>query len=404
MKLLFLLMLTIQMSHAEIPNYNPPEILARANVVDGFNIPPMSFLNNASPVINNRGDVAFKIVTVAGVNEQALWIKTLEDTAGKIMYTAPDQRYITEPSLNDEGLIAFSLFDEGVTDGLFVYDSKTFESGQVLNPDSLPIQDYTYPQIQNNENIFFRSTNEANERSYYYFDGDKTVKIISEDEEQSGIKSSFLFRPDANSTGQLAFKARLGKKGKWDESSPDSILLYKPENLDTKTPSTILTIAKDQDADANSKFIKFGNSVSLSTNGTIAFIGVYANNKKTIVLSKDNILTEFAVEDQKEIGEIEMFTPKVNESGLVIFRAKNKEGKRGIYLADGKEVRRIIGEGDALETDLGAGAVLSNPNFPGFGGEVDINDNNEIVFHCLVVSDDNRELGSAIYKITPKKD
>ena len=98
-----------------------------------------------------------------------------------------------------------------------------------------------------------------------------------------------------------------------------------------------------------------------------------------------------------------MFSPKINDEGLVLFRARDNSGKRGLYLSDGVTLKRIIGEGDEIATDLGAGKILFNPNYPGIGGEVDINNHGDIVFYCLVVSMDNKELGSAVYKISPKQ-
>ena len=391
---------TVQASIAE---YNPPEILARANISDGYNMPAMSFLSNTSPVINNHGDVTFKIMAVEGSANQVLWLKNSADVNGKIVYVAPDERFITEPSINDSGKIAFNLYDEGVTDGLFMLDTKSLEVDQVLNPDNIPIQFYTYPQVQNNNHIYFRATGDDDNRSFYEFTGSKLNKIISEGVEGLGFKSSYLFRPSTNEAGQIAFKARIGELGQWDENKPDSIFLLNP-STDPKIPNRqTIIIARDQDSDAKSPYTRFGNSVSLSKHGVVAFMGVLADSKKAIVISKDNVLTNFAIEGQNDISEIEMFAPKINAQGLVLFRAKDMSGKRGLFLADGATVKKIITEGDAIATDLGAGAILYNPNYPGFGGEVDMNDQGEIVFYCVVVSTDNKELGSAVYKITPKK-
>ena len=403
MKMIILFMLAINLAQASIPEYNPPEILARANIRDGYNIPPLSFLADTSPVINNHGDVAFKIVAVEGVNNQVLWVKRSEDVVGKIVYVAPDERFITDPSISNNGKIAFNLFDDGVTDGLFLYDLKTEIVEQVLSPDNLPIQDYTYPQVLNNNHIYFRATDDDDNRSYYQFDGLKLNKLMSETDQNLGIKSAYLFRPNVNQTGQLAFKVRMGEKGQLDENNPDSILLLTPTLEKNETMMKVTTIALDQDTNIQSNYIRFGNSVSLSNNGMTSFVGMLPGNIKAIVRSKDNSVSNIAIEGQSEIAEIEMFTPKINDQSLVLFRAKNKEGKRGIYLADGNDVKRIIGEGDEIQTDLGVGKILSNPNFPGFGGEVSMNDQGEIVFHCLIVSLDDKELGSAVYKITPKK-
>lgn len=404
MKFLSFMLLTLA-SHnlfAALAEYNAPEILARANIRDGYNIPPMSFITNTNPVINNRGDVSFRIMAVEGENDQGIWVKTFEDDNGKIMYVAPEQRMITDPSINDSGKIGFNLHDEGVTDGLFILDSKTLNVEQVLSPDNLPIQYYTYPQIQNNGHIFFRATDDSNDRSFYEFSGGSLNKILEEGVSSLGIKASYLFRPSVNEEGKLAFKTRLGEKGEWDESSPDQIVVIAPTS-DPKSPGPkLISIARDRDSDSTSPYIQFGNTVSLSKSGMVTFIATLEGGKRAIVLSKDNTLTNIVIEGQNDISEIEQFAPKMNDQAAIAFRAKDANGKRGIYLADLSGVKRLIGEGDEIMTDLGIGRILSNPNYPGFGGDVDMNEQGEIVFYCLVVDSNNRELGSAVYKLIPK--
>ena len=404
MKVLILFFLAINFANASIPTYDAPEILARASIRDGYNLPAMSFITDSSPVINNHGDLAFKVIAaVDGEVSQGLWVKKAEESQGKIVYIAPNDRLITDPSLSDSGKIVFSLFDDGVTDGLFLYDLKTEIAEQVLNPENMPIQDYTYPQVLNNNNIFFRATDDSNNRIYYEFNGQKLNKILAESDENLGIKSSYLFRLNVNEKGQLAFKSRMGEKGQLDENNPDSIILLSPAKEGEEIVMKVTTIAMDQDSNSQSNFIRFGNSVSLSNNSITTFIGYLPGNIKAIVRAKDNVLTNIAVEGQNGITEIELFTPKVNDQGLILFRAKDKEGKRGIYIADGSSLSRIIGEGDEVQTDLGAGKILYNPKYPGFGGEVSLNNLGEIIFNAVVFSSDDKELGSAIYKIAPKK-
>lgn len=391
-----------------LPTYKAPEILARANIRDGYNLPPMSFLNNTSPVISDRGDVAFKLMAVEGENNQALWVKSADAENGKIIYVAPDERFLTEPeSISDSGKIAFNLYDEGVTDGLFLMDIKTLKVDQVLSPNNQTIQYYTYPQAKNNGHIYFRATDDASDRIFYDFNGKGLTKIIAEGVESSGIKSSYLFRPSVNDSGALAFKSRMGERGQWDEKSPDSILLMSSvtDAKNTSSPSMkMTTIARDKDSDPRSPFLGFGNSVSLSNHGLISFTATSLESKKEIVLSKEGNLIPVAIEGKDGISEIETFSSKVNDSGLVLFRAKDTEGKRGIYIASEEGVKRLIGEGDEVQTDVGPGKILYNPNYPGFGGDVSMNAHGEIVFYCLIVSHpDNKELGSAVFKLSPVK-
>ena len=126
----------------------------------------------------------------------------------------------------------------------------------------------------------------------------------------------------------------------------------------------------------------FYNTTGISKNGMVTFTASLLDSRKAIVLWRDGVLHTIASEGDNNISEIEMFAPKINNQGIVLFRALDNTGARGLYLANQKGVERIIGEGDEVMTDLGAGKILSNPNYPGFSGEVDFNDQGEIVFHC----------------------
>lgn len=385
-KIAFILLSFTNICFAQLPTYSAPLILARANINDGYNLPPLSFINNASPVINDHGDVTFKVAGIAGQNRQGLWVKTTADSNGKILYTAPDDRFVTDPSINDQGKIAFNLFEEGVTDGLFVLDANTLAVEHVLPADNLHLQNFTYPLITNYDEIFFRGTDENNARSFFIFNNElKTV--FSE-----GNNTSYLFRPAVNDEGSVAFKARLGAQGQWDENSPDQIVLLRDNQK--------IVIAEDKDANLDSIFLGFGNSVSLSASGFIAFTGIVEKNQRGIFLFDKNEIKNIALEGKNNISEIENFAVKVNDEGLVLFRAKDSEGKRSLFLADTTEVRKLISEGDEIESDQGKSKILFNQFYPGFGGEIDMNLDGDVVFNCSIVrASDDHELGQAIYKL-----
>lgn len=383
---------------AAISEYNAPEILARANIGDGYNLPPMSFLSNTSPVINNRGDVSFKLMAFNGENTQGLWLKRGIDESGKIVYSTDETKYVTDPSLNDAGVIAFNTYDDFASDGIFTFNGDSSEVKQVLKPANEDIAFYTYPQVLTNGKVYFRGTDQENARTYFQYDG-SLKPIITEGASSYGQKSSYLFKPYLNDSGAMAFKRRIGDVGQWDESNGDEILMLKP-NGSSMEP---VVIARDKDMDPNSVFRGFTNSASISKNNMVAFTAVLEDGTKALIRYKEGHLKNVVIEKSDGISEIEMFSPKINEQGQILFRAKDMDGKRGIYLADSKEVKKIVAEGDVVMTDLGMGKILSNPNFPGFGGDVDMNDHGEIVFYCLVVgAKDNKEWGSAVYKVSPK--
>ena len=375
--LTFFILTLVQPAMAALPEYLAPVLLARANVSEGYNLPKLSFLGSASPVINNRGDVSFKLMGFDGNADQGLWVKRGSEENGRIVYTAPDMRFVTDPTLNNQGQIAFNLFDEGFTDGIFTLDVETGKVQQAVEADE-NIAYYNYTQVLSDGKIYFRGTNHENSRTFYQYD-DSLKTSITEGSTAFGQKSSYLFKPYMNDSGALTFKRRLGEEGQWDEGNGDEIILLKPAGSSYEA----VVIAKDKDSDSDSQFRGFLNSSSLSNNGMVTFIGVLEDNTKVIMLYKDGVLKNLAAEKSDDILEIEYFSPKVNDLGQVVFRAKNGEGKRGVYLADVDGVKRIIGEGDTVITDLGLGKILSNPNYPGLGGDVDMNDHGDIVFQCL---------------------
>ncbi|WP_413291388.1 hypothetical protein [Bdellovibrio sp. HCB337] len=397
MRQIILLSTLLMLAHsafALIPSYGKPEILVRANGHSNYNLPPMTFLSNATPAINNKGEVAFKLMAIEGKNTQGLWIKTANQNAGKIVYQAPEEKLISDPSLNDLGQAAFSVAEEGASDGIFVYDSKTGSTQHVVTNTNTDLIAHVYPTILNNGDIVFRGTHKSEDHSYFHF-SQKLAALVVEGEDGLGFKPSYLFGPAINNQLQLAFKIRVGNKKDWDSQFPDQIILLNADG-------NFRIVACDQKTDPKSPYTGFLNSVSLSENGLVAFVAILANGKKVLVLDENGQHSILTGEGHNDIGELELFSAKVNSQGVALFRAKSSKGQRGIYLADRTRVVRLLGENDEIPSDLGKARIWSDTVYPAFAGGVNINDKNEITFHTLLVSSDsNQEWGSAIYKLSP---
>lgn len=381
--------------------YDRPVLLARANIVDGFNLPAMSYINNSSPSINDRGDVVFRVLNIEGTPTQGLWGKLQSEVAGKIYVTAPDERFITEPKINNNGMIVFSLFDEGITDGLFTFNLDTLDEEQIIDPSRYSLLNYTYPVILENGDVYFRGTNDKNDRTLYRFVDDELETLFTEGQSltiKPGVKSavSYIFRPDVIKNGTMAMKQRFGKRYDWGEDLVDGIVL-----LDSKGKSSVRLL--DLDGDEFSQFKGLSNTLSLNNNLEITFIGFLNDGKKAIYKSTESETVRLAFEGDGNISEIEYFTPKINDNSEIYFRAKNLDGKRGIYLIKTDKVIRLIGEDDEVQTDLGEGRILWNKYYPGFSGEIDVNVRGDVVFHALLVTKErDRELGAGIF-VLPRK-
>lgn len=393
--------------------FNSPKILARSNVRDSYNLPTLSYLSNVAPVINNQGEITFKVIATGEEGLQGIWVKAHNDENGKIQYIAPEEKVVTDPSINDQGMIAFSLFDDVKADGLFTLDSQSLKVTQVYNSSKSNINFFTYPTMTNSGDIIFRGTDKNNDRKIYRYSADKKLTpLLSEGVDISGNTGSYIFRPVINNSGNIAFKMRLGERGNWDEKNPDIIALY-GDNFDRDTDvkgmdlgakGGIKVLAYDHDYNQSSNYTAFLNTVSLSNEGHIGFVGLHDDGRMQVIIQNaKNESKIVATENEGEVLNVELFSVKVNKQGHLIFRGKNKEGKRTIFFYDGSELNKVVSEGDEVPTDLGASRILDNQNYPGFSGEIDFNDNDEIVFTAIVRdARDNHEQGTAVFTISRK--
>ena len=75
MKLLIALFISINC----FANYLAPQLIARANKVDSYNLPPKSFFNYAYPVINNDRDLYIMLDTFRGQSRAVQWYFNYKD-------------------------------------------------------------------------------------------------------------------------------------------------------------------------------------------------------------------------------------------------------------------------------------------------------------------------------------
>lgn len=378
---------------AAVPIYSAPEILARANGPESLNLPPWAFLSNATPILSHHGDVSFRVVALEGNTTPGLWVKKSTEPAGRIVYRGPEGKFMSDPAMNEKHQVVFSIFEEGASEGLFVYNHMTGDTQNILTAQNSDVFAFGYPQILNDGSIYFRATHQSNDRSLYRY-ASTLKQLVTEGEDFYGFKASYLFSPVWNHQQQTAFKIRLGNRKDWDNKYPDQILLLEKDGR-------FRIVAADRKSNARSPYIGFTNSVALSENGLVAFVAELENGKKTLVLDEGGLQVRLATEGLNDISELELFPPRINSAGLVVFRARNAHGKRGLYAADRTDLRRLLGENDEIPADLGKALILSDKNYPAFSGGVSLNDRNELVFHTLITSPQGESWGSAIYKMTP---
>lgn len=387
-----------------LPDYKT-ELLARTNGGSTYNLPQYAMVNSASPSINDAGEVAFTVASAgmsqAGDHSQqsAIWLKKRKEMDGRVVYFSPPEKMLSDSKMLERGDVLFSQYDELSSDGLFVFAASTQSTQNVLATKNT--RAVNYPQAIGGSYVF-RSTDPENNRSFIESRGDEIFQVATEDEGYS-----YLFGPQVNERSQWVFKARLGEKHNYAEDAKDQIILLTPHFTALGEKSYQKTVvAHDSDSDALSPYKSFDNSPAIADTGFVVFTAQLKDRTRMIVAVKDGIHFPVVREGENDISQLEVFSPQINDHGFVVFRAKDKKGLRGIYLANpfslSPQVKRLLGEGDAILTDQGMGAILRRDGFPGFGGNVDINNHNEIVVSTVVATENQKWIfGTAIYKLHP---
>lgn len=382
------------------------ELLARTNGASTYNMPSYSSMNNTTPSINDQGDISFKILS-GGIDQtgdhseqSAIWLKTSKEIDGRVVYFAPKEKYIGDPEILNHGDILFTLFNEVSNDGLFIFETKAQASKNIFAAKGMAALNYA--QLTNDNAYVFRTTDAENNRLFFEWRTDKLWPVADEDQGYA-----YLFGPSVNHRSQWLFKARLGEKFNYAEEAKDQIVLLTPQFTATGEKSYHKSVlAQDSDADVLSPYKSLDNSPMLTGAGYAVFGATLKDKTRVIIAVKDEKHFIVAQEKLNNISQIEMFSPKINDNGLVVFRAKDAKSLRGIYLANpfapNPEIKKLVGEGDAIMADQGMAAILRRDSFPGFGGNVDINNNNEIVFSSVIATENQKWiLGSAIFKLHP---
>ncbi len=362
-----------------VPSYLQFELQARSNIVDGFNLPALSSFNSKTPALNDAGTLAFVLITV-GAGDAGLFVGS--GGTGSVVYSAPMDRFLSDPSIDPAGNVAFDQFDV-LSDGIFVYDAGTGTTGLVVPPAGFAT--VTGTELTPSGALGFRASGLGGPRSWVLADGGVNTTFVAE-----GGGVAFLFTPATNASGQIAGKVRLGSTA---GSAPDELRRY--DGFGSFT-----LVASDADADAGSPFASFDNSVALTDDGRVAFIaGTTGGDRGVFLTDGTNVITIATENTSADVSDISFFAPAANSGGLVAFRGTDAAGLDAVFVGNGTELVRVIGEHDLVSTDLGLGRIDQHDSSVTFGGALAINASGDLAFNASLTpaNDDQVEWGSGMF-------
>ncbi len=304
-----------------------------------------SFDISSTPIINNQGTVVFRaqlldegIVTGEGIfTGSGGAITTIADTSG-IFSDFPD---FENPSINDEGMVAFSASLKSGLNGIFVGDNRT--PANVTNT----IAEGTgnpfiflgdNPAINNEGFVAFQAFEPSESREGIFIGNNTTppntaTTIVDSITIADQIGSPFNFFGRSNPINDEGTVAFLASVGFVDENFVEGIF--------TSSGGPITTIA-----DTTGSFLRFDSSPAINNEGTVAFEALavigeqpFTRQVSGIFTGSDPVADKVIATGDSLLGSTveDLFfadNKGLNNSGQIAFFATLEDGTSGLFRAD----------------------------------------------------------------------
>ena len=371
------------LAQAGVPEY-VPQLQARVSGFDGFNLPTGSSFSSGTPDIDDLGAVAFRLIGVGSTGIGGMWVGA--NGTGSVVYQAAnDQPVVTDPGIA-AGIVVFDQYTLAGSQGLRRYTVLTGQTSVAIQPGgALGVTYFGSAQVLDDGRIGFRATIGSSSYAHVLHVAGVSTVIVGTPVVQAGSPYSFLFTPSFNQAGHVASKVQRAAGG-------NEIRIFRSDGTST-------LIAADSAASPGSPFTGFDNSVALTNAGGVAFIASLGGGVRGVFLSTGTGTTEIARTQAGQLNEIEFFAPTASDTGLVAFRGRDGAGKRSIFVGDGTELVRVVGDGSPMPSDLGDAQIGRPDASPVFGGNPRMNSRGDIVFGCSITPLGNTAgtWGSAVY-------
>jgi hypothetical protein len=376
--------------HAQVPEYTEFELQARTNLLindNGFNLPPGSSFNSVTVDMNDAAEVVFKVQIVPGFDGMSVWFGS--GGVGELACDSDDdiEAIISDPKINNAGAVVFSQFFSAANEGIWLCDPIA-QTASRLTTAPLGASSWGTPELNDAGAIGYRAGFGSGQAWASFFSGAAAIHA-TEVGIDVGSPYDFLFSPSFDNQRRLAGVVRVAP------AAP--VAQHRQIRVFTSSGSST-QIAIDNTGSAASPFVSFDNSVALNDSGQVAFIAALAGNVRTVQRGDGNSVVEIGRVGVAGLTEIESFGPAINADGLVAFRGRDINGQ-AIFVGDGQTLRRVIGRGDSIGSDLGIAQIGQNDSSPVFGGGVAINVQGDVAFTAALHPPGNNQIewGTGVY-------
>lgn len=349
-------------------------------------VPPGASAKDASPTINDKGDVAIDLITADDIEHVF--------AGGKVRFSGPDpDATISGTSINEAGDVAFDVWNGATGNGVYTYSAAT---GAATFLSSEPLGAVSWGNVSNrpsNGKIGVRPSG-GSTRYLGFLDADGFTKLAVENGTSPTSPYSYIFGPEFDRAGRAAAKVQLVAGG-------NDIRIF-------TLGAAPIVIVQDHDANPASTYVSLDNGVGFNELGQVTFVAK-VGARRGVYLTDGTHTTTIASEGAADVAQITYFTPVVNDAGSVAFRGMDTNGNNAIWTGNGTTLAKVITAGDILPSDQGDAAAIPEvasdaTNTTVFGGGLAINAKGQIAFLAALASSSRRttRLGTGFYVATPR--
>jgi uncharacterized protein (TIGR03382 family) len=389
---------------AELPNYTY-QLQARTNLTGNpggaYNVDPGNLLPASLQVpITQDRQTAFRLAITPEGRRGVWWGRSGQGSRIYLLPELGEDVLLGDPSLNSGANLAFAVTNANPASGNGLYLMKATAPSQVtVVREPLGATDWGSLVLNESGQLGFRVII-SSFRAYVLLTpkstgGYDTMYLAKEKSLDGSSPYEFLYSPTLNDRGQMA---GVGDTAPAATERFQELRLFNSNGTSTR-------IAQSRGRSPSSPIFQFASvAPALNNNGQVAFLGTAKSatgtNLTTLWLWNGTALRVLAQDGQGDIGSLEFFPPDMNDSGLVVFRAFDSEGLRAVWVTDGQQLKRVVGEHQILPSDLGEARVdQETANNPVFAGAPTINSRGDVSFVAGLAPPDNDQVewGTAIY-------
>ncbi len=374
-----------------LPDYLTFQLQARSTIGLGYNLPINASINSATVDLNDAGRVVVRVAIPTGIpgDDFTRHIFVGENGGGFVVSEGPVGSLVSDPRVAPDGMVWFAANFQGgnAQAGIYRYNPNDLSTVRITGA-PVGTTFYTSPRGNAAGQIGYRA-DFATGKAWVSFVGSSAQTHAMEQTLDPQSPYSFLFTPSFDEHQLIAGKVTLVSGG-----------FNQIRTIDNH--GTAVVLARTNAESAQSPYSGFDNSPAIAPNsGQVAFIAnLAAGGRGVYRYDGPGTIVEIARTGTQGLSSIESFGPAINDNGLVAFRGVDSNGKQAIFVGDDADLRRVIGRGDTLDTDLGLGMIdQETPSSPAFSGGVAINAAGDIAFSPTLTPAGNNQVewGTGVY-------